>query len=266
MTNDFQNVFNEKQKPITNRDLFLKSVGLVSMIGKPTIDAYGNTYYEGRTNTYTMDATLGLKHIYKNAERDKKINDYRAKYNVPISSLVDKKFVKFYDTQLSEVMSDELRYETAKYANPMRGLVYANYVDRYPNGQYGEPTEQEINDVVSTMSPETKGLYDNGGLVIYREYNASGDYGVKVDKVSDDVKGVASRDIGLFGLDYASQLRKSYIETKVAGEFSNLNSACNKYGRFKAAKEMKLDMALLYDWTSIEKEMKLLSEYGAKFE
>jgi ADP-Ribosyltransferase in polyvalent proteins len=266
MTNDFQNVFNEKQKPITNRDLFLKTVGLVSMIGRPTIDAYGNTYYEGRTNKYTMDATLGLKHVYENAERDKKINDYRAKYNVPISSLVKKDFGSFFDKQLAEVMSDELRYEIAKYANPMRGIVYSNYVDRYPNGQYGEPTKQEIDDVVSAMPPETKTQYDNGNLVIYREYNAIGEYGLKVDNVSNDVKGVASRDLGLFGLDYASQIRKSYIETKVAGEFSKLNDACNKYGRFKAAKEMKLDMALLYDWTEIAKEMKLLNEYGAKFE
>jgi hypothetical protein len=180
--------------------------------------------------------------------------------------LVDKNFVKFYDKQLAEVMSDELRYETGKQSAKLRGVVYSNYVDRYPSGRFQEPSAGELEDKVGSLSPENKEKYDNGSLVIYREYNASGNYGLKVDDVSDNVKGDASRDMGIFGRSYLEQIQISYIENKVAGDFSKLNTACNKYGRFKAAKEMKLDMALLYDWTEIDKEMKILNEYGAKFD
>jgi hypothetical protein len=261
--NDVGGTLDYKQKPIGIKDKFLASVGLSIMIDRPMVDAYGNEYYVGSTNAYSLDGMFS-KHLIEHAERNKALNDYRQKYNVPLESLVERKFAKYYDKQLATIMDEELRYDISVKASKIRGEVFTNYINMYPEGRVKPLSDTEYQTELAKYDKEDQQAIKDGKKVLLQEMNASGKYRAELYDVGNTDVTNAIKDAKIFGRTYLEQIPITIIEKEIGSDFSKMNSAAKKYARFFVAKEQKLDLSPLMNWGEIDKEIETLNDYGYK--
>jgi hypothetical protein len=271
LANPIGRVFNDiaytqmnKQKPVTTNDLLLKSLGFSFMINRPMIDAYGHEYKEGRNNKYSVDGLI--KQVFEFAAESKEINDFRDKYNVPLSSYINKDFIKYYDKELGEVVDEEMRYEVDSLAKKYRGITYQNYVNSQKQMNIEQPTGDELRQKVDNLGPKAKEAYEKGDIFFVKRTLANGDTRITKEEVNKTLLEETIKEAKRKGVKVEDQLFTSYVEGVVKKDFSDLNSAAKRVSRYYYAKKNNLEIDEIFEWSEVEDDMKLLEKYGVVFE